>query len=166
MEDQVKFCSKMSKIIGCVWCAFGLSCYFIDVFCKTLSGKYGLPILLCVHIAFFIFFFCSILFSYLAFKQNIKRVADKKLKEDDYQRKEKWEKFQYELNEPERQFRQHFELKKWEAERENNSQVFHLLAFALSDQSIFSDNKTNEEKLKQIEKKYELLKNTITNIKL
>jgi hypothetical protein len=62
------------------------------------------------------------------------------------------------------------ELKKYNdsvvAEREKNVQAFHLLALALSDQTLFSENKTIEEKLKQIEKDYELLKETITKIKL
>ena len=181
MEDQIKFCSSTSIVIGSVWCFFGLLTYWSDILDNNISDKYRLPILIGVHIAFFIFFICSFLFSYLAFIQNEKIFSEEKKKERDYQRKEKWESLQYGLNK-EREENEIIkklkdeksalekELKKYEdasiAERETKTQIFLLLALAFSDQKVFSDNKTIEEKVKRIEKDYELLKKTITNIKI
>ena len=208
MENQEKFCPLTSIVIGSAWCVFGIIFYLFDVFVKISSKEHGELILICVHIAFFVFFICSLLFSYIAFAVKAKIVAKEKLTEDEYKRKKEWEEFQYGLNKPEREFRQNIEKEKWKnenekfhfelkkeqedieeikklknekwaleeklkkyedaviAEREKNAQTFHLLALTLSEQNVFTENKTVEEKLRQIEKDYNLLKKTITEIKL
>jgi len=51
-------------------------------------------------------------------------------------------------------------------EREKYAQAFLLLALGYSSQNVFSDSRSIEDKLKQIEKDYKLLKNKVINIKL
>ncbi len=81
-ESQGKFCPKTSIIIGSVWYVCGVIFYF-----GKGHIKFGIGPLLLVHIAFFVFFICSILFSYMAFALKAKIVAEENAKQKEFDNK-------------------------------------------------------------------------------
>jgi len=174
-----KVFSIVSAIITFIIVIFWIKFIFCD---NNISGNvcglyYNFLLKLSVHLAFFVMLLSGIFITYKTYLAQ----HSSEDKENELKRKEEWEQSQYELNKKRKDTEEiknlkkekcdlEKELKKFKdtsiAERERNIQSFHLLALALSNNNIFSDNQTIEEKLKQIEKDYELLKKTITEIKL
>lgn len=128
MENQEKFNLKTPIWIGSIWCLFGIVAYF-----GTGHDNFDFWPILLAHIAFCIIFICSILFSYKAFALKVKIAAEEKMKSDEYERKEKWEQFQYNLNKAERDWNNYYEKleryisklepKKWETTEELKKEI-------------------------------------------
>lgn len=99
------FLIKGLVIAGMLWCIIS-GIYSV---CCMADFENRFSVLLVVHIVFFIFFVCSILFSYKIFALKTKIAAEEKVKEDEYKRKKDWETVQYNLNKGERLERLNYE---------------------------------------------------------
>lgn len=101
MENKEKFCPVMPIIIGSTWCLFGIVTYCFKDCGTGYDGLFSFVLL--THIAFFVFFICSILFSYKAFTLITKVQVEKDSKQKELENKIEWDKFQYNLNKDERE---------------------------------------------------------------
>jgi hypothetical protein len=97
-KTALKKLTASTKIVGIVWIAFALFAYFCEEKGETIFIVFP-------HIMFFVIFLLSAIFHL----KNLRYSDEKERLEGEYQRKENWEEFQYNLYKEERLEKQKYD---------------------------------------------------------
>ncbi|GHU64257.1 hypothetical protein FACS1894160_3720 [Bacteroidia bacterium] len=167
MEQRtiLKTLTISTTIVGISWAVFALITYFFANF--SIGEIEKATFILFPHIAFFVMFISGIFLLGVCYLKKLKYEQEKEKLEDEYDRKREWEEFQFNLYQPERNYRetldnQQFQLKQHEKdfEKDRQTQIFYLLASGLKLNEKQSPDSIKK-KLEEIKKGYESFKSLI-----